>query len=200
MAIGAQNLYIIEQGLAKNRIFLVCFLAFLADCFVIAFGVYGVVALVFKSDIFVILLGVCGALFLLYYGLNSLASAFTGTHFAKISKPKASSLKLTISKTLALSLLNPHAYVDAFVIIGGFCATLEANLEKTYFYLGAISASFVWFFLLGYGSMMLSRFFTSAMLWRILDLIVAAIMFYIAYLLLFFIFEKYGVKFVSNLL
>lgn len=185
-AIGAQNFYIIEQGLAKNRIFLVCALSFLGDCVLIGFGVFGIGAFAIKSKNFMILLGICGAVFLLLYGINSLKSAFNGTHFAKIKNAKPQSLKATTLKTLALSLLNPHAYIDAFIIIASFCATLD-SLEKSYFYAGAISASLFWFFALGYASKILSRFFTSSKFWRVLDGIIACVMFYIAFLILKFI-------------
>ncbi len=190
-AIGVQNLYVIEQGLAKNRIFLVCLLSFLGDCVLFGFGVFGIGAIALKNQNFMLLLGSCGAIFLLLYGTTSLKSAIQGTHFAKIKSAKPQSLKATTLKTLALSLLNPHAYIDTFIIVGGFCATLE-NTAKSYFYAGAITASFLWFFALGYSSKMLSRFFTNPKIWRVLDSLIACLMFYIAFLIIKFIMQNLG--------
>ncbi|MCR4941880.1 MAG: LysE family transporter [Campylobacter sp.] len=186
VAIGAQNLFIIEQGLAKNHIFWVCLISFLGDCLIIALGVFGIGSVVIESKYFIMGLGLVGIIFLLYYGASSLKSAIKGTNFAKISQAKNTSLKQTVLKSAALSLLNPHVYIDAFVIIGAFSINFS-NTAQIAFYFGAITASFLWFFSLGYICKALSRFFTNPKIWRILDFCVALMMLYLAYLLMMFV-------------
>ena len=108
--------------------------------------------------------------------------------FAKIKNAVPQKLSKTALKTLAVTLLNPHVYLDTVVIVGGIGTTLNLQ-ERIYFWLGSVLASFIWFFSLGYGAMKLSKLFMNAKAWRIIDFVVGIFMFYIAFLLIRFIFK-----------
>ncbi|CAD7286319.1 LysE/ArgO family amino acid transporter [Campylobacter suis] len=190
IAIGAQNLFIIQQGLSKNHIFWVCLVSFFGDCLVFGLGIFGVGGLAARSENFAILLGISGILFLLWYGINCLISALRGTSFAKISNAQPKPLKVTIAKTIAVSLLNPHVWIDAFIVVGGFGASM-ASYERPWFFAGTVSASLIWFFSLGYAAAGLSKFFKNARAWQILDSLIAAMMFYMVYLLAIFVLDKF---------
>ena len=125
---------------------------------------------------------------MLGFGINSLISAFRASNIAKIQNAKSEKLSKIISKTLAVTLLNPHVYIDTIVMVGAVGAVLNQN-ERIYFWLGTIFASFIWFFSLGYGAKALSKFFINKKAWQIIDFLVAVFMFYIAFLLIKFTFK-----------
>lgn len=183
VAIGAQNLFIIQQGLSKNHVFWVCLVSFLGDCLVFSVGIFGVGVVAGTSSAVTSVLCVAGVLFLCYYGIMCLRSAFNGANFAKISNAKPEKLSKTLAKTVAVSLLNPHVWIDAIVLIGGFSASLNGS-GKLAFFAGSVSVSLVWFFALGFGAVALSKFFKNARAWQVLDILIAAMMFYIAFVLL----------------
>lgn len=186
IAIGAQNVFVLQQGLMKNHIFVVCFICFVCDAILMACGIFGIGGVFAKNENLSFWLGVCGILFLLAFGLNAFISSFRGSNFAKIKNAIPQKLSKTALKTLAVTLLNPHVYLDTVVIVGGIGTTLNLQ-ERIYFWLGSVLASFIWFFSLGYGAMKLSKLFMNAKAWRIIDFVVGIFMFYIAFLLIRFI-------------
>ncbi|WP_294964776.1 LysE family transporter [Sulfurimonas sp.] len=105
-------------------------------------------------------------------------------HLELDSKKTQTSLKKTISLLLVFTLLNPHTYLDTVLLIGGIGANYLTMTDKLIFLLGCISGSSLWFILLGYGSRVLIPFFKKNITWRILDTIIAIVMFLIAYSLL----------------
>ena len=188
VAIGAQNIFVLQQGLIKNHIFVVCLICFILDAVLMACGIFGVGGAFGKNENFTLFLGIGGILFLLGFGINSLISAFRASNFAKIQNAKSEKLSKTISKTLAVTLLNPHVYLDTVVMVGAMGAVLNQN-ERIYFWFGSIFASFIWFFSLGYGAKAFSKFFINKKAWQIIDFLVAVFMFYIAFLLIKFTFK-----------
>lgn len=186
IAIGAQNIFVLSQGLAKNHIFAVCLVCFICDCLLMACGVFGVGEIFGKNKYFAFWLGIGGVLFLLFYALSAFISVFRGSRIAKIQNAKSKTLKKTIFQTLAITLLNPHVYLDTVIIIGSIGAILSVS-EKIYFWFGNITASFVWFFALGYASTLLSRFFTNPKAWKIIDFLIGIFMLYMAWILFKFI-------------
>jgi len=119
-----------------------------------------------------------GAAFLSFYGIRSLISAFKKSSLeADESGPY--SLRAAVVTTLAVTLLNPHVYLDTVVLLGSISSSFPGR-GRYLFGAGAVTASFLWFFLLSYGAGKLSRFFKNPLAWRILDMIIAAIMFFIA--------------------
>ena len=188
VAIGAQNVFVLQQGLMKNHIFVVCFICFICDAILMGFGIFGIGGVFAKNENLSFWLGVSGILFLLAFSLNAFISSFRGSNFSKIKNAVPKKLSKTALKTLAVTLLNPHVYLDTVVIVGGIGTTLNLQ-ERIYFWLGSISTSFLWFFALGYGASALSKLFMNAKAWRIIDFIIGIFMFYIAFLLIRFIFK-----------
>lgn len=189
VAIGAQNAFVLKQGLRRNHVFWVCLTCFLCDFTLMMVGVLGLGALINQSVTAQVALAAFGALFLLWYGVNSLRSAFKGEAMQIDEAQTRTSLKQTLAMTFALTLLNPHVYLDTVVLIGGIAGTLTAS-EKMYFLFGAWGASLLWFFGLGYGARLLIPLFKKPLTWKILDIVIAIIMFLIALTLIQFILEK----------
>jgi L-lysine exporter family protein LysE/ArgO len=191
IAIGAQNAFILRQGLLGQKVLYACAVCFICDAVLITIGILGVGSILQKSPLFLNSLAMIGAIFLYWYGGNSFFRAYKGNshlHVEQGTKNKDSVAKLMLS-TLAITLLNPHVYLDTLVIIGGIGGTLD-NMEKRWFLLGSIIASFVWFFGLGYASKKLIPFFESSKTWVVLDFIIGVVMCWIATGLVMFFYEN----------
>lgn len=187
IAIGAQNAFVLKQGLARQHIFWVALICFLCDAVLMSAGVLGLGALIKGSPVATLSLTLIGAVFLFWYGFNAFRSALMGTAHLEAAKQRVQnvSLRTVVGTTLALTLLNPHVYLDTVVVLGGVAGTL-ALAEKLPFLLGAISVSGVWFFGLGYGARLLSPLFQKPRTWQALDLLIGVIMWWIALELLLY--------------
>ncbi len=191
IAIGAQNAFVLKQGLMKNHVFWVALTCFLCDFVLMSFGVLGFGSLISQSPMATIALAVVGALFLAVYGLRAMRSAIAGgTSLTLDNDSKQSTLLATIGTTLALTLLNPHVYLDTVVIIGGVAGTLDFE-QKIAFLVGSLLVSAAWFFGLGYGARLLIPLFKKAITWQILDAIIALVMWAIAISLGVYAYELY---------
>ncbi|MFB6349122.1 LysE/ArgO family amino acid transporter [Moraxella sp. ZJ142] len=191
VAIGAQNAYVLKQGLLKNHIFWVALTCFLCDFVLISFGVLGFGSLISQSPMATIVLAIVGALFLFVYGLRALRSAISGSSGLAIdSSQQQATIAATIGTTLALTLLNPHVYLDTVVIIGGVAGTLTPE-QKLAFLAGSLTASALWFFGLGYGARLLIPLFNKPVTWRVLDGIIALVMWAIALSLAMYAYQLY---------
>ncbi|MBN6066380.1 amino acid transporter [Aggregatibacter actinomycetemcomitans] len=180
VAIGAQNAFVLKQGLLKQHTFWIALTCFLCDFVLISIGVLGLGSLISTSPTASLALSIVGALFLFVYGLRAFNSAYKGNSRLLLDNPaqKQTALK-TILITLAITLLNPHVYLDTVVIIGGIAGTLNPT-DKLAFLIGAIIASGLWFFCLAYGARLLIPFFRRPIVWRILDAVIGVIMWLIA--------------------
>ena len=176
VAIGAQNIFVISQGLAKNHVAAVCMVCALSDAVFTAVGIFLIGGALKQGSLFTQILGIGGVIFLLCYALSSFFSAYRGSHFAKIQNSANSPLAPVVAKALAVTLLNPHVYLDTVVVVGSLGV-------------GVMFVSFAWFFGLGYGSGALSRLFASSRAWRIIDALVGVLMLYMAYLIAKFVFK-----------
>ena len=187
IAIGAQNAFVLKQGLARQHIFWVALICFLCDAVLMSAGVLGLGALIKGSPVATLSLTLIGAVFLFWYGFNAFRSALMGTAHLEAAKQRVqnTSLRTVVGTTLALTLLNPHVYLDTVVVLGGVAGTLTVA-EKLPFLLGAISVSGVWFFGLGYGARLLSPLFQKPRTWQALDLLIGVIMWWIALELLLY--------------
>lgn len=188
IAIGAQNLFVLKQGLLKNHIFFVASICFICDFTLMAIGIWGVGAFISSNPIITNVLAIFGALFLIWYGFNAFKSAIQGNSTMQIDSTQQQKNVLTkvILSTLAVTLLNPHVYLDTVVIVGGIAGTLSTE-QKWAFLIGAVCVSFIWFFGIGYGARLLIPLFKQKRMWIILDSIVGIVMFYIAYRLIFYV-------------
>ena len=178
IAIGAQNAFVLSQGVRKNYNWLVAAICSICDALLILLGAAGVGSLVANNPSLRIIAGWGGALFLFYYGCRALRSAINPGALSKAGSGYVSRIAV-ISATLAVTLLNPHVYLDTMVLIGSLSGQFDGN-GRYLFALGACAASTFWFYTLSLGGVLLSPFFTSTRAWRILDVVVWLTMWFIA--------------------
>ena len=191
IAIGAQNAFILRQGLLGQKVFYACAVCFICDALLITLGILGVGSILQKSPFFLNTLAILGAIFLFWYGFNSFFRAYKGDshlHIEQGTNKEQTVAKLMLT-TLAITLLNPHVYLDTLVIIGGIGGTLGSE-QKRWFLLGSLIASFVWFFGLGYASKKLIPLFENSKTWVILDSIIGVVMCWIAVGLVAFVYQS----------
>lgn len=182
IAIGAQNAFVLKQGLLKRHILAVILTCFACDFILITMGVMGLGSLISESQVASQALAIVGALFLLVYGARAFRSAYSGNSaldLAQDNEQQSSAFKAVLA-TLAVTLLNPHVYLDCFAIIGGIAGTLS-NEQKWWFLAGALCTSLLWFFSLGYGARLLIPLFKRPITWRILDTGIGIVMWLIAF-------------------
>ncbi len=153
-----------------------------SDALLISAGVAGFGAVTAKYPNIVTLAKIAGALFLLGYGLQSLYASVSKSHALIQDSSSVSSLKKSLMLCFGFTWLNPHVYLDTLVLVGMVSTGADSKVE---FGLGAVSASFVFFFSLGYGARLLSPLFAKPKAWNILDALVGVLMIYLAWHLAF---------------
>jgi L-lysine exporter family protein LysE/ArgO len=183
IAIGAQNAFVLKQGILKNHVFPTVFLCALIDALLIALGVGGFGTLLTSSAFLLACARWGGAAFLVYYGLRSFRAVLKSDTLNMDSNTDHPDLKTSITTVLALSFLNPHVYLDTVVLLGSIGSQFAIQ-ERPLFASGAITASFLWFFSLGYGARFLAPLFKKPLAWKILDFAIGVIMWAIAYSLI----------------
>ncbi|MBU0962158.1 MAG: LysE/ArgO family amino acid transporter [Proteobacteria bacterium] len=178
VAIGAQNAFVLSQGIKKNHYIIIPLICCLCDIILIAIGIMGVGAAVAANHLLSQIATFGGALFLFWYGLNSFRSAFQGG----VLKPEGElipSFQSALLTTLAITLLNPHVYLDTVILLGGISGQFEGR-KRLLFGAGAMAASVIWFFTLSLGGQLLAPLFRNITSWRILDSLVGLTMWTIA--------------------
>ncbi|MBS0272414.1 MAG: amino acid transporter [Proteobacteria bacterium] len=183
IAIGAQNAFVLKQGILKNHVFITALTCALIDAFLISVGVGGFGVILTSNALLLTIARWGGAAFLGYYGFRSFQSVFKSESLKLDLKPGRLSLKMSLGTALALSLLNPHVYLDTVILLGSIGAQFP-KVERLFFALGAMLASFIWFFGLGYGAAYLGPLFQKPLAWKILDFCIGCIMWGIALSLL----------------
>ena len=177
LAIGAQNAFVLRQGLQRAHVFWVCLFCALSDAILITLGVLGFGAAVQAAPWLPMVMGIFGICFLLFYAAQRIMAAWAGEYEMEIAgdmKP----LWPTLAIAAAFTWLNPHVYLDTVVFLGGISLSFED--QQLAFWAGACIASFVFFFSLGYGARFLAPIMKTPANWRILDLLIAGIMILIA--------------------
>lgn len=175
MAIGAQNAHVLRTGLKRQHVALTVLACILIDVTLICAGVAGMGAAVQASPL---LLGVArwgGAGFLLWYGLRSWRAVFSGETLVAEAPAARVGARQALLSVLALSLLNPHVYLDTVVLLGTVGGGFPAP-ERPSFALGAMAASALWFCALGFGAIRLSRWFARPSAWKCIDAVTGATM------------------------
>ncbi|SEA71760.1 L-lysine exporter family protein LysE/ArgO [Desulfuromusa kysingii] len=167
IAIGAQNAFVLSQGVHRNFPVQTAIVCSLGDGLLIFLGVSGIGTLVASHPLLAQLATWFGALFLLCYGFRSFRAAIQGGSLDATTKQIPSRRQLFLA-TLALTFLNPHAYLDTFVLIGGLSGEL-ALADRYLFGAGATTASILWFFSLSLGAGFLAPLFRKQLAWRLLD-------------------------------
>ena len=178
-AIGAQNAFVLRQGVKGEHVFWVCLTCAGLDALLMAAGVGGFHILITRWPWITPLARYGGAAFLLWYGWRNAVSAWHGKNALQVAQGTApTSLARVVGTCLMISLLNPHVYLDTVVLIGSLSARYGAL--NWYFWLGTSLGSFVFFFSLGYGARLLRPLLATPRAWRVLDALIAVTMWVIA--------------------
>lgn len=174
IAIGAQNAFILRQGLLRQHVFILCLICSLSDALLISAGVAGLGTLVSRSPALITAVTVGGAIFLFTYAFTAFRRA-THPDALHAAKSGPAGFKASVGACLAFTFLNPHVYLDTMVLLGGL-STRYPGSGRWAFAAGASLASVGWFTALGYGSRLLAPVFRSPRAWRALDALVALVM------------------------
>jgi len=179
VAIGAQNAFILRQGLIGRYVLPLVLFAATADAVLILAGVLGLGRLIAGSDLFVGLFALAGASFLAVYAVLALRRALRPESLTAADRG-AGSLKAALATLAAVTLLNPHVYIDTLLLFGSVSTRYEGTANAS-FAIGGMLASLAWFSALGFGARFLAPLFRRPAAWRVLDLLIAAIMALIAW-------------------
>lgn len=182
VAIGAQNAFVLKQGLRQEYVFWICLSCAMSDSILIVLGVIGFATVLHHYPEIVQLAKWGGALFLVWYGYMHAKQALRGQSAIALNSAGVQGLKQLIFISLSLTWLNPHVYLDTVILLGSISAQFE---HVAYFATGAITASWLFFFALGYGARVLTPVFKSPKAWQILDGLIALVMWSIAWSLVF---------------
>ena len=177
VAIGAQNAFVLRQGLAGKFVFPVAMVSAFLDATLIILGVAGLGALLESVPFLLGLVRWLGAGYLVWFGVSSLRKANSGQSM-EVSGQGPATLGRAVIATATFSLLNPHVYLDTVVFLGALASQFGDN--RWWFAAGASVASILWFFGLAYGAKALSPYVANPRFWRILDTVIAFIMFALA--------------------
>jgi len=171
IAIGAQNSYVLKNGILKKHVFVTAALCTTLDMILITAGTLGLSSIIDGNKTLMLLSTSFGVIFLTYYGVSSIIKAIKSNETFDIENNKTSdSLKKTTVTVLALTLLNPHVYLDTVILIGSIGSKF-AEHQQIDFIIGACSASFVWFFGLAYGARILIPIFKKEITWKTFNII-----------------------------
>ena len=177
VAIGAQNAFVLRQGLLRKHVLVIVLICAISDATLIILGVLGLGALISALPWLLEVIRWVGVAFLVWYGSTSL-KRFMKNESLKAAEAGSGNLKQTVLTTLALTFLNPHVYLDTVIFIGGIAN--QFGDQKWLFVIGAVTASFIWFFSLGFGASKASVVMSKPAFWKILDVFIAAVMFSLA--------------------
>lgn len=179
VAIGAQNAFVLRQGLKKEFVLPVVLLCIFGDVLMISLGIAGVGVAIAAWPLLMGVFRYGGAAFLTVYGLQAFLRAKSGGGSLEAAAERSMSLREVVLLTLGFTFLNPHAYLDTLVLIGSIASAQPEELRIA-FGAGACSASVLWFFGLGFGARLLRPIFRNPTAWRILDGVIALVMWSIA--------------------
>ena len=183
VAIGAQNAFVLRQGLRREHVGAVVAVCALLDVALMAAGVFGLGALVQSSPRALTVIAWAGAAVLSVYGLQALKRALAPGQLLASQAGQGAPRAQVVRQVLAISLLNPHVYLDTVLLMGSIGAQQAAPM-RSWFVLGASTASVCWFSLLGFGARRLAPWFARPKAWQILDAIIGVTMFILAALLI----------------
>jgi L-lysine exporter family protein LysE/ArgO len=178
VAIGAQNAFVLRQGLMGAHAFAVSLACSLSDAALIALGVTSFRQIAVGAPWFLPAMRYGGAAFLIWYGARNLYSALRSSEALIAGDLKSSSLAQTLTMCLALTWLNPHVYLDTLMLLGAISTRFPG--QEASFAAGAMTGSFLFFFSLGYGAKWLRPVFMSPTSWRVLEALIAVTMWAIA--------------------
>ena len=174
LAIGAQNIFVIEQGLKRQYIFLVCLVCSISDLILIFIGIF--IFQIFSkyfNHVIELVFNIALIIFLLHFIYSKIRAYKTEVNF-NTNFTSAAALNIFL-KTLGFTYLNPHVYSDTVFFLGNFSKNFDFD-QKIYFGLGASAASFLFFFLIGYLSKFFSKFASNYKVWKFINLFIIIFM------------------------
>ena len=174
VAIGAQNAFVLRQGLRREHVLAVVLVCALSDAVLILLGIAGAGAVIEAVPVVLTVVRYAGAAFLLVYGLLAARRALRPAALTADGPAVRASLAATVGTTLALTWLNPHVYLDTVVLLGSIANTHGDG--RWWFGVGAVLGSIIWFTALGYGARLLQPVFAKPAAWRVLDAVIAVVM------------------------
>ncbi|QJI44531.1 amino acid transporter [Pseudomonas sp. ADAK2] len=181
MAIGTQNAFVLAQSLRREHHLPVAALCVVCDALLVAAGVFGLATVLAHNPTLLAVARWGGAAFLIWYGSQALRRACAKQSLSQDENQTVRSLRAVMLSALAVTLLNPHVYLDTVLLIGSLGAQ---QTEPGAYVVGAASASLLWFFTLALGAAWLAPWLARPSTWRILDLLVAVMMFTVAFQLI----------------
>ncbi|HEV7175241.1 MAG TPA: LysE/ArgO family amino acid transporter [Solirubrobacteraceae bacterium] len=183
VAIGAQNAYVLRQGLRREHVLTIVLICIVSDGVLIAAGVAGIGAVIKAAPLALVIVRWAGFAFLLLYALFAAQRALRPERMdASNGAPRTTTAWAAAAACLALTWLNPHVYLDTILLLGSLSAS-HGDPGRWIFGAGATLASIVWFGMLGYGARYLAPVFARPIAWRILDAGIAVLMVVLAILL-----------------
>ena len=180
IAIGAQNAFVLRQGLTRQHVLAVVLFCSVSDALLIVLGMLGLGVAILSLPVLLEAFRYAGAAYLVYFAIASFRRALS-PEALEASNAKAGSLTAAIATAAALTFLNPHVYIDTVLLLGSIGN--QFGDERWLFAAGAAAGSVIWFFSLGFGAKLLSRFVTKPAFWRYLDISIGLVMLGIAVLL-----------------
>lgn len=174
VAIGAQNAFILRQGLLRQHVFVLCLICATSDAMLIAAGVAGLGTLVSSSPALIKAVTAGGAAFLFAYAAIAFRRAWRPQALHAAGNGRTD-LRAAVAACLAFTFLNPHVYLDTVLLLGSLSSQYDGAGRLAYG-AGAVIASFVWFFGLGYGARLLQPVFARPAAWRVLDILIGLVM------------------------
>jgi len=186
IAIGAQNAFVIRQGLARSHVLLVVAICAIADTVLIFLGTGGLGTLIQSQPRALEFIRWFGVAYLTWFGIKSIRSISTADAM-NIEGATTASRSAVIGSVLGFTLLNPHVYLDTVILLGSISNQFQD--DRWYFALGASLGSILWFSTIGFGAQAASRFMTKPIFWKVLDSIIAVVMFSVAIFLGFYDFN-----------
>jgi len=175
VAIGAQNAFVIRQGLSARHVIWICLFCAVSDTMLIIAGVFGLSAVAAVVPLAVPIMTYGGAAYLFYFGTVALRRALRPLANV-IEQAEAQSLKTALLMCAGFTFLNPHVYLDTVILVGSVANTHEGEARYA-FAAGAALSSFVWFFSIGLGAMALKPWLDNPRVWQIIDSLIALILF-----------------------
>ncbi|BDT92202.1 putative transporter [Nocardia sputorum] len=175
VAIGAQNAFVLRQGISGRHVPAVVAVCAVSDIVLIAAGVGGFGVVVESAPAVLVVARYAGAAFLIGYAVLAVRRAFGAAALRTEAGRATAALGATVATSLALTWLNPHVYLDTVVLLGSFASTY-ASPDRWFLGAGAMLASVLWFTALGFGARLLGPLFTRPRAWRVLDSAIAAVL------------------------
>jgi L-lysine exporter family protein LysE/ArgO len=174
IAIGAQNAFVLRQGLRREHVLVVVAFCALADLLLISAGVAGLAKILGRAPTLTVALTLAGTLFLLWYGLRALRRAWQPQALRAAGGARVS-LRVAVAQAAAFTFLNPHVYLDTVLLMGSIGARQPAD-SRLWFVGGAALASGAWFTTLGFGARLLAPLFSRPRAWQVLDVLIGVTM------------------------